>query len=154
SGVLESRFEFEGRPVRVQTCCHADLDLLSVRIESPLLGSEQLLVRLAFPYAAPEMNMADWHAPARHTTTLIPASQDRVILARQLDETKYQAALQWTGVDFSRRAEHEFVLRGRKGLVLEFSCGFSPGAFPGSVRSFAETRSACESGWNSYWQDG
>ena len=24
SGMLESRFEFEGQPVRVQTCCHAD----------------------------------------------------------------------------------------------------------------------------------
>ena len=69
SGMLESRFEFEGQPVRVQTCCHSDLDLVAVRVDSPLLGTEKLQVLLAFPYASPEMSMADWNEPERHTTT-------------------------------------------------------------------------------------
>src|SRR5438552_15811244 len=35
TGVLVSRFDVEGVPVRVQTCCHPDQDLLAVRVDSP-----------------------------------------------------------------------------------------------------------------------
>src|SRR5260221_10738962 len=42
SGLLESRFEFEGKPVLVQTCCHPGLDLLAVRVESSLLATGNL----------------------------------------------------------------------------------------------------------------
>src|SRR5207244_8862562 len=74
SGLLDSRFEFDGAPVRVQTCCHATLDLLAVRIDSPLIRDGRLKIMLAFPYGSPNMNMANWNAADKHTTTL---SQDK-----------------------------------------------------------------------------
>lgn len=37
SGTIESRFECDGQPVRVQTLVHPRLDLVAVRVESPLV---------------------------------------------------------------------------------------------------------------------
>ena len=69
TGLLDSRFEFEGQPVHVQTCCHPELDLLAVRVESPLVAGGRLRVLLAFPHPSPEVDMADWNAADRHQTT-------------------------------------------------------------------------------------
>ena len=38
SGLLVSKFEIDGVPVRVQTCCHPTRNLLAVRVESPLIS--------------------------------------------------------------------------------------------------------------------
>jgi len=154
SGTLESRFEFEGQPVRVLTCCHADFDLVAARIESPLLDTGQLQLLLAFPYASPEMSMADWNDPARHVTTISRAGKDRVDFARKLDETEYHAVWQWQAADFSQRTAHEFVLRGTSGNALEFVCLFSTKVFSGILPSFARTRSSCERAWKCFWHDG
>ncbi|MGD0351821.1 MAG: twin-arginine translocation signal domain-containing protein [Verrucomicrobiota bacterium] len=155
SGTLESRFEFEGQPVCIKTCCHADLDLVAARIESPLLGTtENLQVLLAFPYASPGMSMADWNATARHTTAFSLAGENRVEFTRKLDETGYHAALQWSGAEFSQRAAHEFVLGGTSGNALEFVCLFSARAFSGTLPSFAQAKSSCERAWKRFWHNG
>jgi hypothetical protein len=154
SGTLESRFEFEGQPVRIQTRCHSALDLVAARIESPLLGTEKLRVLLAFPGASPEMSMADWNEPARHTTTFSHTGRNRVDFTRRLDETEYHAGLQWSSGEFSQHAAHEFVLGGTSGNVLEFVCLFSARAFPGELPSFAQAGSSSEHAWKRFWHDG
>ena len=114
SGLLESRFEFEGRPVHVQTCCHPELDLIAVRIESPLLADGRLRVRLAFPYASPGMSMADWSHPERHATTLSRPAKNRADFARKLDATEYavQSAMErQRGIGATRGAR---ISAGRK----------------------------------------
>ena len=50
NGVLRSRFRIEGEPVAVETLCHPDLDLLAVRVVSPLVRRGRIAVRLRFPY--------------------------------------------------------------------------------------------------------
>ena len=154
SGMLESRFEFEGQTVRVQTCCHSDLDLVAARIESPLLGTEKLRVIIAFPYASPEMSMADWNEPARHTTTFSRTGKDRVDFVRKLDETEYHAGLQWNGAEFLQRSPHEFILGGNSGNVLEFVCLFSTGTFSGDLPTFIQTGASSEDGWKRFWREG
>ncbi|MGD2094992.1 MAG: hypothetical protein PVH77_08305 [Phycisphaerales bacterium] len=69
TGLLSSRFEVEGRPVKVLTVCHPERDLLAVCVESPLVGQKRLGVSLAFPYGSTVWrNAADWNHPERHTT--------------------------------------------------------------------------------------
>jgi hypothetical protein len=154
TGVLESRFEFEDQPVHIQTCCPPELDLVAVRIESPLVQSGKLCVFIAFPYASPEMSMADWSEPARHTTTLSSVGNDRADLTRNLDETEYFVSLQWSDADFSRRAPHEFVLRQNAGNVLELGCLFSSAFFSEALPSFEQARVSCEHSRRNYWQAG
>jgi len=154
SGVLDSRFELEGQPVRVTTCCHPELDLVAVRVESPLLGSKLLRVLLAFPFASPERGMADWGAIARHTTTFAQQEHNHADFTRKLDETEYRVGVQWRGGALSRRAAHEFVLSGTSGQALELACLFSPGPCSTTLPSFAQTRAASQRSWQRFWQDG
>ena len=155
NGLLESYFEFEGRPVQVQTCCHPELDLIAAHIESPLLADGRLLVRLAFPCASPAMSMADWGHPERHTTTLSRPTRNRANFARKLDSTEYAVSLQWKdGAELVQRAEHEFLLNAKTGEAVEFVCHFSPKPFPEKLPGVAQTQSAAEKHWRQFWNDG
>ena len=128
--------------------------LVAVRIESPLLDTEKLQVLLAFPYASPEMSMADWNQPARHTTTCSRPGKDRADFTRKLDDTEYHACWQWSGAGFSQRAAHEFVLGGVSGNRLEFVCLFSAGAVPEKTAVVRPAGSSSEHAWKQFWHDG
>ncbi|MGH7992815.1 MAG: twin-arginine translocation signal domain-containing protein [Limisphaerales bacterium] len=155
SGLLESYFEFEGRPVHVQTCCHPELDLIAVRVESPLLKVGRLQVRLAFPYASSGMSMADWSQPERHATTLSRPAKNRAGFARKLDATQYAVRLQWNDdAALAQRTEHEFLLGVKNGHTLEFVCHFSPGSVSDKLPDFTQTKSAAEKHWRQFWNDG
>ncbi|HUA38990.1 MAG TPA: twin-arginine translocation signal domain-containing protein [Candidatus Sulfopaludibacter sp.] len=155
SGLLASNFEFEGRPIRVQTCCHPELDLIAIHIESPLLADGRLRVRLAFPYASPGMSMADWNHAERHTTNLLCPAGNRAEFARKLDATEYAVRLQWNdGAELTRRAEHEFLLGTNAGRALEVVCRFSPKSFSEKLPAFAQTQSAAEKHWCHFWHNG
>src|SRR5690348_1702100 len=155
SGLLASYFEFEGQPVQVQTGCHPELDLIAVRIESPLLAAGRLPVCLAFPYASSAMSMADWGRPERHTTTLSRATRNRANFERELDATEYAVGLHWNdGAELTRRAEHKFQLSVKTGHALEFVCLFSPKPISGKLPDVAQTQSAAQKHWQRFWNDG
>lgn len=155
SGIIESSFEFEGKPVRVQTCCHSELDLVAARIESPLLGTDKFQVLLAFPYGSPEINMADWSKPERHSTVLIRTKKNRADFARKLDDDVCHSSLSWSnGAELTQRSAHEFLLSAKAGKTLEFVCQFSQKPFSHSLPSVKETQSASEAGWKKFWNEG
>jgi hypothetical protein len=155
NGLLESRFEFEGRPVQVQTCCHPALDLIAARIESSLLTDGHIRVLLAFPYASPDMSMADWNQPERHTTTLSQTGKYRADFARKLDATQYAVSLQWNdNAGLTQQAEHEFLLSVKDGGTLEFVCHFSPKITSEKLPDFAQTQSASEEHRQRFWSNG
>ncbi len=155
SGILESRFEFAGQPVRVQTCCHSDLNCVAVRVESPLLANGRLPVLIEFPYSSPAVNMADWSRPESHTTNCRKTNPRRADFARALDDTRYHVSLEWTrGAEVAERGAHAFRLQRARGELLEFVCAFSPKPLDGSLPSFAHTASASEKRWKRFWTNG
>ena len=127
TGLLDSRFEFEGRPVEVRTVCHPSRDLLAVRVESPLLASGQLAVILAFPYGSDEWrNAADWTSPDRHTTQA-RISGHRAGLIRTLDADRYCVRVVCSEPGEIRPvAEHTYEISRRDGGPLEIVFAFSP----------------------------
>lgn len=163
SGLLESRFTLDGQPVRVLTVCHPERDLMAVRIESPLLATPQLRVRLAFPYAAGDwLNADDWNHPERHETRLTRHGR-RVDFARQLDATTYSVALAFSrGATLETAGSHEFILAapaeaatGRGGVTaLEFVAAFSPQPKIGGLPDFAAVKRAAAKHWVQFWKDG
>ena len=155
SGVLRSEFALEGVPVRVVTTCHPDLDLLSVRVASPLIASGRLSVRIAFPYGSPEADMADWDSPERHRTTVTRSDTGSADLARQLDADTYAVRLAWS--DGAELAEdggpHTLVLRG-SGPALELVCHFAPTLADGALPTLAQTEAASAAHWERFWSTG
>jgi hypothetical protein len=155
TGLLTSRFEFEGKPVLVQTCVHPDLDLLSAHVESPLLANGQMQVLIAFPYGSPAVNMADWKCAERHETKLSQPAANRAEFHRQLDADEYRVVLTWSeGANLAETGKHEYRLRSTSPRQLEFVCHFSPKPLADPLPTFAQTRSASEAHWQRFWSEG
>ena len=155
TGILSSRFIFDGRPVSVRTAVHPDLDLLAVEIESPLIVSGELNVQMAFPYGSPEMKAADWRRPEQHRSTLSHTGR-RCAIHRILDRDEYRVAIEWDGAAELATAEaHRFILKPERGanrfsFVVHFSPRRIPQPLPSSGRSFA----ASANRWRTFWTSG
>ena len=71
TGSLRSRFRLDGEEVRVETLCHPRLDLVAVRVDSPLVRRGRIAIRLRFPYGTGGATAADWTRPEAHETALV-----------------------------------------------------------------------------------
>ncbi len=161
-GMLTSRFRLEGTPVVVSTAVHPELDLLAVAIESSLISEGRLSVRLAFPYASPEMQAADWKQPDRHETKLVGQTAGSTLLRRRLDEDEYFVVVNWKGqASFVNEKAHTFLLAPAESQTssqvnsrLEFIAAFSPHplskSLPGATATFAASREH----WRRFWTQG
>jgi len=152
TGTLTSRFNLQGQPVIVVTCCHPSRDALVVSVESPLLQSGRLAVELTFPYGSPAMNASDWAAAEKHTTAASKPDRNTVTIQRQLDAESYWVRLHWTGIAAAEsRGRHRLVLSGDR---LDFTCEFTarpPAAGPVLP---AAARQASEAHWKAFWSTG
>lgn len=155
TGLLSSRFDFESRPVEVETCCHPELDLIAARIRSPWIASGRLRVLLAFPYGSPEVPMADWTRPQRHQTRIDQRAGRRARLLRRLDADSYCVELTWSErLLLDKRSEHEYELGGEGGQSISFACLFSPKPFQGALPSVGGAQSASREHWKRFWSQG
>ncbi|MGD0464084.1 MAG: glycoside hydrolase family 65 [Tepidisphaeraceae bacterium] len=153
TGVIASNFQFEGRQVAVQTACHPELNSLAVRIVSPLVGAGKLGVRLAFPYASPEMDMADWNSPHKHETRC-EKSEGGAEFRRTLDGDRYWARVKWTSGSLKQVGPHEFSILASRGDRLDIVVHFSPqpGAF--ALPSAEQILRASADHWERFWTQG
>lgn len=155
TGILRSRFLFDGQPVSVQTLCAGERDAVAVSIRSPLVRDGRLRVRLAFPYGSPAPVAADWNRPDAHQTTLRRRDGRRVEIERTLDADQYHAALAWhTPAELSQPSAHELLLAATDGDAIELVLAFALGPVEGDLPSFVEARQASERFWHDYWTSG
>lgn len=159
TGVVHSRFTLNGQPVTVQTVAHDTLSAAAVRIESPLLATSALAVRIRFPYSHESGTRNKpplvW-SPERHQTTVRRDTARWRQLERTLNESRYFANV-CTDSDAVLRevAAHDFKLTAPAGAhELAMTIGFAADADRTEWPSFAETRAASERGWEAYWTKG
>lgn len=117
SGVLRSRFNFDGVPVRVQTRVHPRLDMLIVTLASPALAQGRLGVDLALPGVSTDLDPdpEDWNHPKRYQTVVTARSARRLLLECILDATRYYVTVEASrDVTFTPTGPHAFhiVLSG------------------------------------------
>jgi hypothetical protein len=155
NGLLSSRFEFEGRPVKVTTVCHPERDVLAVRIESSLLAEGRIAVSLAFPYGREDWgDAADWDHPDRHKT------RHQIMggwaeLTRILDADRYYVRVACSGGGRIRaKSEHEFEITRQDGQSLEAVFGFSPEQVVRPMPNFQSVRMAAARYWRQFWNSG
>ena len=156
-GLLVSEYELAGRPVRVETVCHAGQDAVAVRIVSPLIAEGVLGVVLDFPYPTPKG--PDWNSPDRHQTTLLRTLDHRADFRHQADATTNHLALVWSEgaalqVPPSGTAPHAYRVAAKGQDTLTIVCAYSARFAPEELPSFAQTRATAEKMWLNYWQSG
>ncbi len=172
SGVLTSRYSIDGQPVVVTTASFPAQgidDTIAVRIESPLVASGKLGVRLAFPRGHDIKGISnpdlDWSRPASYSTTILSQNERRLTLVNARDAFHYTATLATSAasaaLDMARTGPHAFRIAAASGEVLEFTLAFSPevavnASTPPSndTPSAAAVFSASAAYWKAFWQSG
>ena len=165
TGILTSSFTVDGQPVHVTTIAAPDKSEVATRIESPLIASGRLKIRIAFPYASHSFgpDYQDWDHPEAHTTTLTRRSAIEAFFGRILDDTYYVARARWsTGASLAQTAPHQFLLSG-PGTRIEFTAWFLPlrtdvtiepsDSVP-PIDTFSQVEAASRAGWQKYWTTG
>jgi hypothetical protein len=157
TGRIESRYEFEGQEVRVQTSCHPELNQIAVHITSGLIASGQLAVELSFPYGNGSFqgNGADWGRPEAHRTQMAMHGR-RADFTRTMDAGRYHAAMVWAaGATLRETSPHHFLLSGDShASELEFTVAFSASPLPATLPGVAQTVAAAEAMWKDFWSKG
>ena len=158
AGMIVSRYSLDGAPVTVTVACAPDRDALAVRIESTLVGTGRLGVRLAIPRGhdlrIKNNPPLDWSAPESHTTKVLAQTEGELTLEHVRDSVRYLVSLRSiAALKIEPMAPHTFRIRARHGDTLEFVVGFAPGAMP-ALPSVAGVFSASAAHWAQFWQSG
>lgn len=156
SGVLRSRFTLQGQPVETLTVCHPDLDLLAVRVVSPLLKNGRARIEIHFPYGTGATATADWSQPGAHQTVMRLTTPNSASFARALDQDKYYVSARWTpGAKLEPAGAHQFILTSStEADALELACAFTPKPPAAPLPDFAQTRAAAAAYWEHFWSSG
>ena len=155
-GILTSSFEIDGVPVRVVTAVHPQRDEVGVRIESALIASGRLKIRVAFPYALGTFgpDYQDWTKPEAHETKLTRRGISGADFARTLDATHYDVRAKWSaGATLAEAGTHQYFLSGATGW-MELTAWFSSEPIHGEPDSWAGVEAASREHWKNYWSRG
>ncbi|MDB5083770.1 MAG: hypothetical protein JWN30_656 [Bacilli bacterium] len=161
SGQLTSRFQVNGIPVKVQTCCHPTSDQLGVCVESPLL--ETGLLEITFRFPSPTMPSANWSetmhlnwaADDSHQTRLLLESSQSGAFTRTMDQDGYQVVVAWSGGEMIQESSHFFrLVPTRTNRRFEFVAGFAPIEQSLPLSSFQAIQKASKVHWEKYWMQG
>jgi hypothetical protein len=156
TGVLSSRYQFDGQPVEVLTVCHPERDLLAVRVISPLLKTGRARIEIHFPYGTGSTITADWTRPAAHKTVLTQTTPETAEFTRTLDQDSYHASARWSaGARLAEAAPHRFILTGGKDSdELDFACAFAPKPITERLPDFTYTLAMAITHWKQFWSTG
>jgi len=146
-GMIHSRFSLGGKVVEVTTACLPDEDTVALRIESDLVASGELAVKLAFPRGHdPKVKNTpgfDWTHPEAHVSELRGSRE----VLRRVSGLAYAVSL-------SRAAEaagapHTFRVRGDRGVrTLELAVNFGRQPRAQVAADFARVAAH----WPEFWQ--
>ena len=154
SGLLHSRFRFDGSAVVVRTAVPPQLDTVAVEVESPLIAQGRLQIRVAFPYGSSSMQAADWQQPNKHQSKILAQPKQQVLIGRTLDNDQYFVGLSWRRhARLEQKASHEFWLTGQ-GDGLAFTAQFAPRRNAIVASTSQATLTASETHWRQFWTNG
>ena len=174
TGLLTSRFTYQGEAVTVQTCVSPTRDLVAATISSPLLRSGHLRVRLDFPSPSapgstdPRTGHAPWAGdfsnPANHRTELVSRVQDGLSLKRTVNATTYWVALAGEGVGLSSQLSgqssaipsNRVDFGATESDTLALGCCFSAEEFsPAALPHLRRNKGGlCRARWPRFWRSG
>ncbi|MGC5170678.1 hypothetical protein ACLQ2Q_08485 [Microbacterium sp. DT81.1] len=154
SGVLQSRFRYDGADVTVETIADPGTATVGFRIRSVLLMGERLRVALRFPYAsAGFFQTSAWDAPDSHASTLA-VDGDVATIHRVLDGTAYRVDLAHpAATTLAGEAAHTFEVTAEASemdLVAKFTQGESADELP----TFDDLAAASARSWKRFWLSG
>jgi hypothetical protein len=155
SGKIESHYEIEGIPVKVILFGHQDKDAIAVRIESNLISSSRLKIKLDFPYGR-DCHVCpgyDFQNSEKHTSEF-SIKGNQALIKRDLDTTQYFTSVNWSSGSFTNPDLHHFeIVPNSNSNEMEFSVFFSAAEETPTI-DFTSTQSNSETRWKKFWTTG
>ena len=155
SGKIESYYEIEGVPVKVILYSHQENDAIAARMESDLILSKRIKVKVDFPYGK-DCHVCpgyDFESPEKHTSEL-SINGNQATIKRQLDSTLYYTSIKWSAGEFVNQMPHHFeIVPDSNSNQLEFSVLFSREKGPHNI-DFASAQLNSETEWKKFWTSG
>lgn len=153
TGKIDTRYIFEGTPVRIELYAHQLHDQISVRITSPLIARKKLGVEITFPYGKTchVCPGYDFENEEKHSSEL-KTGRNNAVVSRTVDSTKYFVGISWTKGTLSKSGNHRFMLQPSAD-VFEFSVRFAKedGTLPAN---FESTQKNSREHWEQFWMRG
>jgi hypothetical protein len=157
TGKIETTYEIEGIPVRVQVAAHPRTDEIAARIESALVAEGRIKVRIVFPYPKDchvcpgyDLQASDESHKTTFSSTKFPPSGSVV---RQVDSSIYSVGLMWNNASARQARQHEILITPDSASAsFEFAAGF--GAWSAHMMPFKAVAAESAATWKDFWTMG
>lgn len=153
-GIVTSEFSYDGKPYKVQTLCHPEVDEIASCVESD--GKVEVLIRIPYPTGNHSDDACDWHAD-RPQTISFELQKNGANAIVKIDNTSYHIDVRWSGEATLQQADsHTLALSSENGK-LDFCVAFSK---EGKQRTkqenlaFDDFKQQVADWWHTYWQQG
>lgn len=157
TGEIHSTYKVDDEAVEVFTYCHQDQDLVGVKVNSELLKTGRLKVRLRLPFPTGEWIDVgnNWNNPDKHISSIDKLEKDGAIISHVLDSTKYFIKLHWnSNAQLSNKDAHYFLVSPSGTNSFELSCGFQKQSDSTTLPLFAEVQNNSIEKWSKFWTSG
>lgn len=151
-GILNSCFLLHGEEVRVVTMCHHTKDILGFWINSSLLKTGDLRVRIEFPYGSPDISASNWEDSLAHTSIPLQHTDELLYLKRQLDENIYFVTIHSENKCTIYHREHMVELISREER-LSFTVGYKQEDCL-EVLKVDDVLKSSKNGFRDFWERG
>jgi hypothetical protein len=152
TGEIESIFRVDDIPVNIKTVCHADYDLISVRISSGLIADGRLRIKIVFGSDDSDDVNSNLTSENNNLTRKLSDTNNITILNRIKDQENY-FILVWRNGSVLKEVEKQvyYLEPESADSVYSFSCQFMSDAVNGRVQNFGETFASSRKSLSKYW---
>lgn len=159
TGILESRFDWDGMQVSVSTLCSPVQDKIGARIvtDSPAERGIGINIRFPYPTGGHSDDGCDWNSPEKHQSDIVELDQGYALLRHMLDTVTYYVELVWAGDALLQEKEpHYFTLMPQDSCKeLAFTCSFLPQKPEiKESESWEQVRESTTIHWKTFWENG
>lgn len=151
-GVINSKFNYQGKAYHVSTVC----DPVSDRIASNIVSDGKIAVKFRFPYPSGghSDDACNWTSDNLHSTVLVKNSANCATLKRTIGKTVYYVTINWQGNAKLRERSRNYYVLDANGKELSFTCLFSEKETTPCSMTFNHIKTAADKYWQGYWTKG
>ena len=152
-GWLQSDFSWKGKNYQVETACDPIRDLVAVRIQ----GSGKvipILFRFPYPTAGHSDDACNWDANDKHSTEIVKAGHQQVLLRRTLDATIYYVDIRWEGKAAFKALNRNGFRLTPQDKQFAFTCEYRTAAGSVANKDAESVFKASADYWTNFWQTG
>jgi hypothetical protein len=158
TGILESRFKYNGEVVKITTVCHQEEDIVSFMIESEMLKAGKLQIKLQYPYPGlvkfnpGYSNIKD----SVYSSSVIYNSDKQLTIRRNLDSAEYYTNVEWEGKANTEEVEaNSYIVKpDPEEKIFKICFHFSEIESKKLLPSFDETVKNSRVNFENFWKSG